>query len=158
MSETDFREHITVLKAKYHAANLKTEQTLDRLDSALWFGEVRPVESDSVLSAYYQTAPAVFQGCFHNCQRLIATTSTDHAVYFEGFVASKGGLLVHHGWLVVDGIVFDPTLEVAAPILSQNGLKVDSRGYFGVPFSPNEVRKNFCFREGRKILLLPDKC
>lgn len=159
MSETEFRARIADLTAGYHRIGLKTDLTFDRLASAVWFGHAHPVASDPVLSRHYRANPPVPQGCYHNCQGFLATSRHDYADYFEGFVASSGGCLVHHGWLVVHGIVFDPTLELAAPTLAEHGLHLERRGYFGIAFPPGEVLENFLSREGKPFLTyLPDWC
>lgn len=113
--------------------------------------------ADRHSSTSYRRMPSTenFAESTGNCQGFVTSNSTDHATYFEGFVSSSGGALVHHGWLVVGGKVYDPTLELSAPLVSLFRESVAERGYFGVEFSTADVIRNFREREGKPFLMLP---
>ncbi|MBX7102585.1 MAG: hypothetical protein K1X57_00790 [Gemmataceae bacterium] len=91
--------------------------------------------------------------CFCNCQGAVALVGRD-ATYYEGVVATdltqgKVDTLAHHGWIVVDGMVYDPTLERAA---KQFGIKLGPRRYFGVALSFKMVTANVVENNARPFL------
>src|SRR4029078_3893574 len=110
-----------------------------KLAQAQWFDDVRRVKSDPVLAQYFSNKPAVHGACFDNCQKFILEDESDNFAYFEGYIATATGLLVHPCWLVGNRIVFDPSFEVAAPELEARGIKAIGYTYYGLGFGHSEV-------------------
>src|SRR5262249_39669728 len=78
--------------------------------------------------------PPIPGGCFRQCQSFVFENHGQHATYFEGFYGYQGGAITPHGWLVVNGTVFDPTHEANAPLFRENNLSVPTPAYFGIGF------------------------
>src|SRR5581483_7268137 len=82
--------------------------------------------------------------CFYNGQLFVVFDSTGHATYYEGFVTDVIGGLIHHGWLVVNGVVIDPTIEAAVRKAKRLGVVCHpptARQYYGVPFTRLDVAR-----------------
>jgi hypothetical protein len=104
-----------------------------------------PVADVPALKKYYAKKKAKAKLCFANCQEfLLSDGCPKEFVYFEGFVDSGiQNVLVHHAWLGVDGVFYDPTLK-------------DSKHYFGISFTLKQVLKKVSTGEYGGILLLPN--
>lgn len=94
-----------------------------------------PGDLSRLQSLRKQIRPQIKQ-CFANCQG--AVLSLDEGVtYCEGYVSSV--IPIFHAWLMVDGELWDPTLELVlgnAPTV-----------YFGSAFPLNIVRSTILARE-----------
>jgi hypothetical protein len=115
------------------------------LEKGALFVDVAAVKTDPVVHAYVRRFRPKPKECFYNGQWFVVFDETDHATYYEGFVSDGSGRLIHHGWLVVNGVVIDPTLEAAVRKAKRMGIDLDppaTRRYYGVPFTKLEVAKS----------------
>ena len=80
--------------------------------------------------------------CYANCLEFVLTAPLPGVTYVEGF--ATGHLIpIHHAWLSVDGLVFDPTLRLKhKPELKRDSLATNriwgglgEREYIGVEFA-----------------------
>lgn len=84
--------------------------------------------------------------CFANCLEFVLTAPLDGVTYVEGF-ATGHIIPVHHAWLSVDGLVFDPTLRLKhKPELTRDSLATNriwgglgEREYIGVEFADTKM-------------------
>jgi hypothetical protein len=84
--------------------------------------------------------------CYANCLEFVLTAPLPGVTYVEGF--ATGYLLpIHHAWLSVDGMVFDPTLRLKhKPELTRDSLATNriwgglgEREYIGVEFADTQM-------------------
>lgn len=127
-----------VERLKKAGVGLSTDSYRRLLKYGEFFVDVAAVKTDPVVHAHVRRYRPKPKECFYNCQKFVVLDGTDHATYYEGFVTDVAGRLTHHGWLVVNGVVIDPTLEAAVRKAKRWGINFDpptARQYYGVPFT-----------------------
>jgi hypothetical protein len=80
----------------------------------------------------------MIKSCYYNAQRI--AIDNPKAKYYEGYATSEIGLPLEHSWVVIDGIIFDPTWE-------------HGRDYFGVHI-PTDFIGKFWVKTGMSENLL----
>jgi hypothetical protein len=114
------------------------------LQKGEFFVGAAAVKADPVVHAHVRRYRPKPKECFFNGQLFVVFDDTGHATYYEGFVTDVIGGLVHHGWLVVNGVVIDPTIEAAVRRAKRLGAVChppSDRQYYGVPFTRLDVAK-----------------
>jgi hypothetical protein len=135
-----------------------TQVFLPLQEFGVYFDRVQPVREDDVLKSYFRRRRAVAKECYSNCQEFILCDEAGHATYYEGYVQSgpDGRFIVHHAWLVVAGVVFDPTAEAADRKLRRMRFGADRyRVYFGLPFTQQHVAVHVCEHDMYSPLMGP---
>jgi hypothetical protein len=133
-----------VRRLKKAGVRLSTDPYRLLLKTGEFFVGAAAVKSDPVVHVHVRRYRPKPKECFYNCQKFVILDGTDHATYYEGFVTDVAGRLTHHGWLVVNGVVIDPTLEAAVRRAKRWGINFDPpnvRQYYGVPFAMLDVAK-----------------
>jgi hypothetical protein len=52
--------------------------------------------------------------CFYNSQMLVVADTSRQLIYHEGYACGDVGFPLHHGWVVLNGNVIDPTWALGA--------------------------------------------
>jgi hypothetical protein len=149
ITERDIRSRLREMmklagRLKNAGVGLSTEPYRLILQKGEFFAGAAAVKTDPVVHAHVRRHRPKPKECFYNGQLFVVFDSTNHATYYEGFVTSVIGGLVHHGWLVVNGVVIDPTIEAAVRKAKKLGVVCHppaARQYFGMPFTRLDVAK-----------------
>jgi hypothetical protein len=80
------------------------------LNKGMFFSRSEKITSNPDVKTFLANNKPQPKECFYNCQMFILYHSDSGAQYFEGYYAS-GTWVVQHAWLVIEGKVFDPTLD-----------------------------------------------
>src|SRR5206468_2447138 len=108
------------------------------------FAGAAAVRTHPELHGYFKRHRPKPNQCFANCQTFVVFDDAGLATYYEGYSGEPGGVLLFlHAWLVVGGVVFDPTMEAVIRRAERRGgpdhAPLSRRAYFGVPFPRKAV-------------------
>ncbi|MBX7102584.1 MAG: hypothetical protein K1X57_00785 [Gemmataceae bacterium] len=110
------------------------------------FVTVGKISSCPILAKHFAKTKAKAKECFDNCQRA-ALALGDVVAYCEGMATTGIKLItMHHAWLAVDGVVYDPTLE-----LTTDGKR---HRYFGMTFTAEQVAAHLVPGKENAMLVL----
>lgn len=140
-----FRRRLRALVAAFTELALPTDPYGVLLGRGEFFAGATAVRSNPTVHAHYKRYRAKAKQCFYNCQWFVVCDHADLATYYEGYVTGPARTLIHHAWLVVGGMVLDPTLEATARLARKHGAEYPpavTRKYFGVPFTKLDAAVN----------------